>query len=204
MDWNTIDRGQGYAVQMQPVEERMLHAVRNDESVDLPIGKDAFIKEGRIEFAPNYELTKFTPTQLHRGIAKASALAGAHATFASALPTKAGKTGAVKSLATKYRPTRGKNVGKELSALFCGLAYARRALKAEAERAQLNLVIQAGGGYTAQGITLADGSARIYGDMMSAAKAWVRKTYGDKWYEDKVKKAQYLVEGMEKVQPYTE
>lgn len=204
MDWNTIDRGQGYAVQMQPVEEHMLHAVRNDESVDLPILKDAFIKEGRIEFAPNYALTKFTPTQLHRGIAKASALAGEHATFATGLPTKPSKEGAVKSLATKYMPTRGKNVNKQLSALFHGLAYARRALKAEADRAQLELVIKAGGGYTAEGITLADGSARIYGDMMSAVKAWVRKTYGDNWYVDKVKKAQYLVEGMDKVQPYTE
>lgn len=201
MDWNNTDRGVSYALQHGRTVSVMATFVRGDEShLHLPIDKAGFAK-GRVEFTTNYTLSKFTRTQVYKGLSQVAKRAAAHFDGASALPTKAGKAGALAVLTTEWEVSSGKNKGRKVNLAMHALAVARRADKAAAANAALAAAVSEGTAYIAEGITLKDGGHRVFVSRDKAAKAWVRANHplkGD-WWTDKANKASWVAKGESKV-----
>ncbi len=201
MDWNNTDRSVSYALQHAPTVKVMATFVRGDKPhLHLPIDKAGFAK-GRVEFTPDYALSRFTRTQVLNGLAQVARRAAAHFDGASALPTKAGKAGALKVLTSQWEVSSGKNKGRKVNLAMHALAVARRADKAAAANAALAAAVSSGTAYIAEGIKLKDGGMRVFVSRDKAAKAWVRANHplkGD-WWTDKANKASWVAKGETKV-----
>ena len=201
MDWNNTDRSVSYALQHAPTVKVMTTFVRGDDShLHLPIDKAGFAK-GRVEFTPNYALSRFTRTQVYNGLAQVAKRAAAHFDGASALPTKAGQDGALAVLKSQWVVSSGKNKGRKVNLAMHALAVARRADKAAARNAALAAAVSSGTAYIAEGVKLKDGGMRVFVSRDKAAKAWVRANHplkGD-WWTDKANKASWVAKGETKV-----
>ena len=201
MDWSNTDRGVSYALQQKRTVSVMATFVRGDEShLHLPIDKAGFAK-GRVEFTPNYTLSRFTRTQVYNGLAQVAKRAAAHFAGASALPTKAGQDAAIHILTSEYEVQSGKNKGRKVNLAMHALAVARRADKAAAANAALEAAVSSGTAYIAEGVMLKDGGHRVFVSRDKAAKAWVRLNHPLKgnWWEDKANKASWVAKGETKV-----
>lgn len=197
IDWNNMDRGVSYALQMETPCTELQAFVRGDDThIELPLDKEAFAK-GRMEFTPKYTMSRFTRTQVYRGLSQVAKRAAAHMDGCSALPTKPGKEAALFVLTSKWQLAGGKNKGKQVILAMQGLAYARRADKAAAANASLAAAVASGTAYIADGVTTKDGEPRMFDTRAKAVKAWVRNNHpdGGSWWEDKANKGKWLAKG---------
>lgn len=204
MNTDTIDRGAPYAVQMNPVNASLQAFIRSDAArVELPIEKDTFLSDGRIEWSKDYALSSITRKQVYTGLNKAvqNARADGVGECARDLPTVKDDVSALTALRTSYTVTKGENAGKVVSLLFHGLAAHRRAIKRAAGRASLEAAVAAGVAYIAEGVVDKDGKPRFFDSRVKAAKAWVRANHPDKenWWQDKESKGVWLIKGDAKV-----
>lgn len=197
IDWNNTDRGVSYALQMEtPCTELHTFVSGDDTHIHLPLDKAGFAK-GRMEFTPNYTLSRFTRTQVYNGLAQVARRAAAHMDGCSALPTKPGKDAALHILTSKWQLAAGKNKGKTVILAMQGLGYARRADRAAAANASLAAAVADGTAYIADGVVAKDGTARMFDSRNKAVKAWVRANHplkGD-WWTDKANKGKWLAKG---------
>jgi len=204
LNTDTIDRGAPFAVQMNPLNGCLQVFIRsNAERVSLPIEKDTFLNDGRIEWSKDYALSSFTRKQVYTGLNKAvqNARADGVSECGHELPTVKDDVSALTALRTSYRVTKGDNAGKVVSLLFHGLAAHRRTLKRSAGRAALEAAVAAGVAYVADGVVDKDGKPRFFDSRVKAAKAWVRANHPDKenWWQDKESKGVWLIKGDAKV-----
>jgi hypothetical protein len=136
----------------------------NAKKVDLPVQREAFLERGLIEFTPQYEMNTFTRTEIYTGLGLAAENAVADGPSAcSSLPTKPNKRGAGLLLTTTYVPTRGKNKGNKVNALFAGASQAER-----------DASVEAGTAFVVEGVVDSEGALRIYADEAKALKAALR------------------------------
>jgi hypothetical protein len=204
LNTDTIDRGAPFAVQMNPLNGCLQVFIRsNAERVSLPIEKDTFLNDGRIEWSKDYALSSFTRKQVYTGLNKAvqNARADGVSECGRELPTVKDDVTALTALRTSYRVTKGDNAGKVVSLLLHGLAAHRRAIKREAGRASLEAAVTEGVAYIAEGLVDKDGKPRFFDSRVKAAKAWVRANHPDKenWWQDKESKGVWLIKGDAKV-----
>jgi hypothetical protein len=149
----------------------------NAKKVDLPVQREAFLERGLIEFTPQYEMNTFTRTEIYTGLGLAAENAVADGPNAcSSLPTKPNKRGAGLLLTTTYVPTRGKNKGNKVNALFAGLAAHRRANKRRASQAERDAAVEAGNAFVVEGVvSKTTGELVIYANEEKAFKAALRQ-----------------------------
>lgn len=193
-DWTQTDRGVSYALQMKDACTELHTFVGGDEThISIPLDKEAFLK-GRMEFTPKYSLSRLTRNQVYRGLSQVAKRAAAHMDGCSNLPTKVGKEASLFILTSKWQLSAGKNKGRTVILAMQGLSYARRADRAAAANASLEAAISSGTAYTAAGVTIKDGSLRLFDERSKAAKAWIRANHplkGD-WWTDKPNKGTWL------------
>jgi hypothetical protein len=191
-----------YADQHLPNLQAMADIVvdkRTDRTI--AIDKETFLTQGRIEHLRTGQVAQeFTKSEIYKGLKLCVANAKADGPASCvALPDTPNKAGVARMMNMYHTVASGKRVGTRINLLLHGLSAHRRTIRRNAKNAELELVKSAGQEWYAEGITLADGSLRAFTDMMSAMKGWVRATYGNEWYADPVKKAQYLQEAVSKV-----
>jgi len=191
-----------YAEQHLPNLQAMADIVvdkRTDRTI--AIDKEACLERGRIEHLRTGQVAhSFTKTEIYAGLKLCVANAKADGPLSCvALPDKPNKAGVARMMNIYHTIASGKRMGTKVNLLLHGLKSHRDKIRRDAKNAELELVKSAGQEWYAEGITLADGSLRAFTDMMSAMKGWVRNTYGQNWYADPVKKAQYLQEAVSKV-----
>jgi len=191
-----------YADQHLPNLQAMADIVA-DKRTDrtIAIDKETFLTQGRIEHLRTGQVAQeFTKSEIYKGLKLCVANAKADGPASCvALPDTPNKAGVARMMNMYHTVASGKRVGTRINLLLHGLSAHRRTIRRNAKNAELELVKSAGQEWYAEGITLADGSLRAFTDMMSAMKGWVRTTYGNEWYADPVKKAQYLQEAVSKV-----
>jgi len=191
-----------YADQHLPNLQAMADIVvdkRTDRTI--AIDKETFLTQGRIEHLRTGQVAQeFTKSEIYKGLKLCVANAKADGPASCvALPDTPNKAGVARMMNMYHTVASGKRVGTRINLLLHGLSAHRRTIRRNAKNAELELVKSAGQEWYAEGITLADGSLRAFTDMMSAMKGWVRATYGNEWYADPVKKAQYLQEAVSRV-----
>ena len=191
-----------YADQHLPNLQAMADIVvdkRTDRTI--AIDKETFLTQGRIEHLRTGQVAQeFTKSEIYKGLKLCVANAKADGPASCvALPDTPNKAGVARMMNMYHTVASGKRVGTRINLLLHGLSAHRRTIRRNAKNAELELVKSAGQEWYAEGITLADGSLRAFTDMMSAMKGWVRATYGNEWYADPGKKAQYLQEAVSKV-----
>ena len=201
--YTNVDRSESYAVQHALTVSDMDAFVRGTaRTVQLPICDDKF-SVGLIEFTKDYAMNTFKRSDIYAGLAECAknAIEDGNASC-SALPTKAGKAGALALLTTKYTTqARGNRPSRTVNCMMQGLAAHRRANKNRAKQAALQLALDEGRAYVAEGVVTKDGAARTFENRDLAAKAWVRANHplkGD-WWTDRANKGSWLHKGEQHV-----
>jgi len=201
--YTNVDRSESYAVQHALTVSDMTAFVRGKaQTVQLPICDDK-LSVGLVEFTKDYAMNTFKRSALYAGLAECAKNAIDDGNSACAnLPTKAGKTGAMALLTTNYTTqARGDRPSRTVNAMMQGLGAHRRANKTRAKHAALALALKEGRAYVAEGVTLADGTARTFENRELASKAWVRANHplkGD-WWTDRANKGSWLHKGEQHV-----
>ena len=136
-----------YAKQMEEEKVRptLLGFLRGrSKSLDIPIKRNEFLAEGKIEFTVGYgkenTMNTFTRDEIIRGLQTAHARVLEHGKPVSVVkgfPTGTpNKTGLQNILSLSHKVTRGVNAGTRVNSLFHCLAAVRRSERSEAKAAK--------------------------------------------------------------------
>lgn len=189
----TVDRTQPFAVQMDPVLQRIgAFLGSRAQKVVLPILADG--GKSPLEFAPQQANRTFTRREvisLVREIVSIMSEAPSPVAVRDNVPSYAtGPKGAVKDmlplLAISYTPTKGNSEGIPRNAALHCLGAFRRNIGRMTKRNAVLAKVKAGEAWFAEGVVDNKGVARPFPSEKKARKAFCRLTHGDNWYgEDK-------------------
>jgi len=148
-----------YAMQMEEEQVRptLVGFLRGrNKSLDLPIKRNEFLAEGKIEFTVGYgkenTMNTFTRDEIIRGLQTSHARVLEHGrpiSVVKGFPTGTPNLAGLKNMLDLSHPiTRGHNAGTRVNALFHCLATVRRAeksaIKTAKSDAELNLALKTG------------------------------------------------------------
>lgn len=198
-----------YAIQMKNIPKDLLGFLRGKaKSIDLPIKRDEFLAEGKIEWTVGYgkenTTNTFTRGEITRGLQTAHSRVLEHGKpigVVKGFPTGTpNKTGLQNILALSHPINRGVNAGKRVNALFHCLAAVRRSEKSEAKTAKndvaMAIALKTGNALVVRKPIMGRTSTRQRKDRVigfetsdplpnskKAINKYCNMTYGSTWWE---------------------
>lgn len=198
-----------YAMQMNKITKDLLGFMRGKaKSIDLPIKRDEFLAEGKIEWTVGYgkenTTNTFTRGEITRGLQTAHSRVLEHGKpigVVKGFPTGTpNATGLRNILGLSHPITRGVNAGTRVNALFHCLAAVRRSEKGEAKAAKndaaMTIALKTGTALVVRKPIMGRTSTRQKKDRVigfetsdpqpnskKAINKYCNMTYGSTWWE---------------------